>query len=566
MEKIITISTGRKILEAFLSLIISFNLAVLLVIIYDPIGLDASSKAHAEGVFYRVVGSIEKLTKFLYQSPEHDSNFGQNNTAMVLVDNKDLDVTDSNWPVPFELHNRAISSILSYKPKAIFVDISFSDARNDSSLKAFAETIHRAHEANIPIYFASLDPFNQQRKILPELAQACAKVIPAYRDNASVNGVESGYLLTHPNPNGSATTEYEKNCGFAGQAIIDSPALALYRQYLSAQDRKLDDTKFEEPMEVFWAAGDVHKVTSRLMECERKTFLNTWSGLWDLFNGRFFADLQQDCPHTPVINVRDLFAAQPDDAEAESMFGGKLVIYAANITGSGDVIVSPTHEGRIAAAYLHAMALDNLLVLGEGYKKVSDRWEYYLLAVLFVVFVTPILLSILYEYNWCKNIVERVCGSIYKLVMFLRILVLVNAISEIIKPALKLFNSIFSCIQSACKSVQITHKGDEYKSIECPNNWCDLLKVFTINLVCYCCSKLKKIAKLIVINAILALFIVFICSLPFYYYGVAPLNWIKFIGFAIAYEVIESRMENAQHIHHFFNWLARLIQKSNGGN
>jgi CHASE2 domain-containing sensor protein len=500
--------TGRKYLEAFISLIISFSLAVLLVIKYDPIGLDASSKAHAEGVFYRIVGASENLTKWLYQSPEHGSDFGQNNTAMVLVDNKDLDVTGSNWPVPFELHNHAISSILSYKPKAIFVDISFTDARNDSSLKAFADTVRRAHADNIPIYFASLDPFNQQRKILPELAQACAKVIPAYRDNASVNGVEHGYLLKHSSPNGSSITAYEKDCGFSGQALIDSPALALYREYLRTQGKKLDDMKFEQPMEVFWATGDVHKVTARLMSCERKTFSNTSFGVWDIFTGNTFADIKQGCPHTPTVNVRDLFAAPANDAEAEEMFSGTLVIYAANITGSGDVIVSPTHEGRVPAAYLHAMALDNLLVLGDGYKKVSDEWEYLLLAILFIVFG-------------------------------------------------------FLTILKGADSPD-SHEQKEYEFNVWPSKCCQFCWAMIKSVNGYLKAKGKKFGKSILINLLLVLpIILFICFLSFYYGGVAPLNWIKFIGFAIAYEVIESRMENAQHIHHFFNWLARLIEENN---
>lgn len=507
MKKIMTIFTSRKSFEGFISLLISFVLAWLLVIKYDPIGLDASSKAHAEGVFYRIVGASETLTEVLYQGQEHGSNFGQNKIAMVLVDNKDLDMTGSTWPVPFELHDRAITSILSYKPKAIFVDISFTDARNDISLKAFAETIHRAHEANVPIYFASLDPFNQQRKILPELAQACAKVIPAYRDDASVNGVESGYLLKHANPNGLAITEYEKNCGFAGQDVIDSPALALYREYLNAQGKKLDDTKFQTTMEVFWAAGDVNKVTARLMECERKSFSNASLGLWDIFTGGVFAAIKQNCPHTPTINVRDLFAATANDPEAKEMFGGKLVIYAANITGSGDVIVSPIREGRVPAAYLHAMALDNLLVLDEDYKKVTDEWEVIILAVLFLIF----------------GFLSRI------------------------------------------KKDEPPEAHAEYEFNGCPKNCCDFLTQARKSIVCYLGATLKKLSKLLAINVILALFIIFICSLPFYYYGVAPLNWIKFIGFAIAYEVIESRMEISKHIHHFFNWLAKLIQQSNEG-
>lgn len=502
-----TIFTGRKFWEGFISLLISFGLAVLLVVKYDPIGLDASSKAHAEGVFYRIVGASETLTEVLYQGPEHDSNFGQNNIGMVLVDNKDLDATGSNWPVPFEFHDRAITSILSYKPKAIFVDISFTDARNDRSLKDFTETIHRAHEANVPIYFASLDPFNQQRKILPELAQACAKVIPAYRDDASVNGVESGYLLKYANPNGLAATEYEKNCGFAGQDVIDSPALALYREYLNAQGKKLDDTKFQTTMEVFWAAGDVHKVTARLMECERKSFSNASLGLWDIFTGGVFAAIKQNCPHTPTINVRDLFAAPANDPEAKEMFGGKLVIYAANITGSGDVIVSPTREGRIPAAYLHAMALDNLLVLGEDYKKVTDEWELIILVVLFLIF---------------------------------------GFLSSIKKD-----------------EPPVEHAECEFNGR--PKNGWIFFKLVLKSFSCYLGSKSKNFFKLVLINLSLALFIILICSLPFYYYGVAPLNWIKFIGFAIAYEVIESRMEISQHIHQFFNWLAKLIQQSNEG-
>jgi hypothetical protein len=70
-------------------------------------------------------------------------------------------------------------------------------------------------------------------------------------------------------------------------------------------------------------------------------------------------------PYHAVISTADLLDGGQRE-HLDSLLRGKIVIYGAEVTSQNDYVFSPVH-GQIAGAFIHAMALDNLLTFGNRY-------------------------------------------------------------------------------------------------------------------------------------------------------------------------------------------------------
>ncbi len=509
--------SSRKLFENVLSLLLAGGLAYLFVIKADPLGFDAASKSYAESVFYRVVGASETLNRWFY-SGDHSSEYGQSHTAMVWVQDDDLQATGTLWPMPYVFHSKIINNLLEYEPLAIFVDISFTDARKDETLPELAKTLRKAHEKNIPVFVASLAADHPEKKILPELAAACARVIPTYRMDPDADGIERSYHLIHSEI-GTHQTEFEKLCGFDPALNKQSPAVALYSSFLKAKGESFNPDRFHEPMEVFWAMGRTPGINQKLYHCKSKEVFSprpdqsTLDLIWKIFTGRFFGDLKQDCPHTPVVKVRDILNTNANDAEAKALFSGKLVLYGANIKGAGDEIVEPTHSARMPGVYLHAMALDNLLVFGEDYKRLNENAE--------------------------------TCALILLLAFFGIVPAIYHSISREAHEQPVLQN-------------EITEKKFTY-----PRHLAHVIFLFLMGCICWMLFKALHAFKQLAKYALMVSVILLVCAYFYFCQNVAPMNWIKFIGVSIVYEVVESRFIKAGYIHHFNDWVISIILISN---
>lgn len=505
----------RRLLENLCALVLAAGFAYLLVIKADPLGFDAATKSYAEGVFYRVVGASERLNRWFY-SGAHGNEYGQNNTAMVWVQDDDLRATGTLWPMPYIFHSKIINNLLEYAPLAIFVDISFTDARKDETLPELAATLRKAHDKNIPIFVASLAANDPENKILPGMAAACARVLPTYRMDPDVDGIEKSYPLIHSEIR-THLTIFERQCGFDSSHSNQSAALALYRAFLESKGETFNAATFSEPMEVFWAMGSIPSINRKLYRCEKKELFSPhpdqrWSDLiWNIFTGKFFDDLKQDCPHTAVVKVRDLLNTNASDPEARALFSGKLVLYGANIKGAGDEIVEPTHSARMPGVYLHAMALDNLLVFGDQYKRLNEQAEIYALITLFLIFgLTPALYSSFFK--------EKAKDE---------------------RPHLE----------------SIQHEDIRHL--------CHFTLLILTGGLGWLLHKTYRLLRLLAKNALIFIVVLLVCAYFYFFQNVAPMNWIKFIGVAIMYEVIESRLTQAGRIHQFSNWVILQISKSN---
>lgn len=467
----------------------SRNTNTLLIIQYDPLGFDAAGKSYAEGLFYRIVSSSEFLTNNLYRG-DHSAEYGQKNMAVVLIQDEDLKNMRLTWPVSLSVHAKVLNQIVNYKPLAIFIDISFIDQRNESGVSDLATAIKKAAEQKIPVYFASLEPFDANRAILPELKAAGAIPLPAFRQDAGFDGVERFYLLHHT-PKDDRSTE----------PSMDSPALALYREYLSHKRLPIDIDKFNEPMSVFWAYNKQHPINHDMnIICNEANLSKFFSSdIFNLFNGGSLPSMRHDCPHAATIPVSELRKSSKYEVSEEAI-SGKFVFYGAHIKGSGDEIVAPIHNDRIPGVFLHAMAFDNLLVFGEGYKRLADYAEWIILAILTLAIFA---VQCLRESFFGKSESDQ-------------------------------DNSPFPYFPNI---------KNQYKKF--------FILAIPLHIALATIGDLKRpLANLMIITPV----VIFICWFVYFFSNAAPINWVKYLGFALSVEFLEFHLEKTGHVKNAIEW------------
>lgn len=97
-----------------------------------------------------------------------------------------------------------------------------------------------------------------------------------------------------------------------------------------------------------------------------------FSAVWALFR-KGLSGVQQDCPHFSTVHASTLLYGEEGTQErVRGMLEGRVVFYGGDIDAIRDATFSPAH-GFIPGVYLHATALENLLVLGTDYKSSDQR-------------------------------------------------------------------------------------------------------------------------------------------------------------------------------------------------
>jgi hypothetical protein len=119
----------------------------------------------------------------------------------------------------------------------------------------------------------------------------------------------------------------------------------------------------------FYAAGVCQRMTDaaghvpalvRLLRALQQLALGA---LFDL-RDRSDPDLALPCPAVPVVRADAILDG--DAAAVDALLRGRAVLVGAQVSGIPDWQLSPVH-GQVPGVVLHAMALDNLLVRGDGY-------------------------------------------------------------------------------------------------------------------------------------------------------------------------------------------------------
>ncbi|WP_187395187.1 CHASE2 domain-containing protein [Pigmentiphaga aceris] len=298
--------------------------------------------------------------------------------TVLMYDTQFLNEQKSAWPLSYMDHGDWLERIATNpagRPKAIFLDITFGQQRNDRSLPSLIQTLCRIRgEYGVPIFLAALpSPVDGQLKTRPEIQAA---TLPDATPCVSLVGVR--YT---PDPIDRHAWNYPLSTHLAGKQWNPGPASdpASFRSAAMAiaQDVAGIDLGVEtEPMALIWAAGrpgiqqEIDK-PDLLSYCQASTFSGTRL-IPDLLR-QLWEDSDEIPPPCPIHQTLSMIQTETMSEEALAPYlVDRYVMVGAAVAGYNDLVNSPVH-GLIPGVYLHAMALDNLLTYGDQYKQ-NSAW------------------------------------------------------------------------------------------------------------------------------------------------------------------------------------------------
>lgn len=311
--------------------------------------------------------------------------------VVVLVTDETLrhpafELEASGWPPTFDLHAKVLRRILEEKPSLLFIDVLFRDKRGDEAALRGALEAYAKGGPPIPVLVAAgsacpPDAEDHGRRRAEQLVEPFAErtwpiAVPALLDGD--DNASRQYMLWQ-------TSEPRSGCPTAalamhwalqiGAAWAGSPvARPLGSAHLRATvNGTAGGNPFLEPLEIFWGArrnatgpgrppaendADGGSGDDTPSECGTYLPASPFEAALVRLAGH---DLRQQCPYIETIHAEDLMVEPPG-----AMLRGRPVLYGLSFVGAEDVIFSPVH-GRLPGVHQHAMALDNLLMLGTSY-------------------------------------------------------------------------------------------------------------------------------------------------------------------------------------------------------
>ncbi|WP_423195255.1 CHASE2 domain-containing protein [Cupriavidus sp. H19C3] len=290
----------------------------------------------------------------------------RDDTTVLLIDDDSVADTGQGWPLPYRTHARWLSVIgNAYKPRAVFVDITFTAPRQDDTLPRFIQALCQLRDRGIPVFLAALPGKDGKLTLRPGLESPpgelpCFKAVSVDYDPDGVDRLVWNYPLWRevPGSDGAGGTERTRSAALA--MAEDVAGLRL--------------TYEPNPMALVWGvrSPDVRHYA---------TWCRPYVGMAELLPARLRAALSEGaealkpiCPYNHAITMREL---KPSTVEEElrlrERLDGRIVLLGTWMAGTNDMLPSPVH-GHIPGVFMHAMALDNLLTYGSKYKRALE-WQ-----------------------------------------------------------------------------------------------------------------------------------------------------------------------------------------------
>ena len=321
----------------------------------------------------------------------------QDLTTVLLVQDADLERFAEPYPVRYGFWARRLAVLAEYQPRAVFLDIFFIDKRADATLDAFIEEGCSLRRAGTPVYIGSLASRGLYTR--PEIASASI----ALADGRTVNCFTEVAIPKPADKFDPSAWEYTlvqepvtNAAGAPGQKRV-----AVAAQIYQDLGGKLNLTDAESMAMIWGARAHADNAIlqassaphSSTLSCEGEDQHWTKVGLHFLqrmiSSNKYGKETAAECFYhrtRPMAQLRD---AAP--VELERIIKGRVVMIAMDVAGLQDYVYSPVAEMPVPGVFLHAMALDNLLVFGERYKRhaephlLHNAAGNFALAVLFVL-------------------------------------------------------------------------------------------------------------------------------------------------------------------------------------
>lgn len=363
----------------------------------DPFGVGSATDEASQNAFYKIL------------APWYPDD-AQQDIVVILLDSDSIDqlhqwrVFGANeWPVLYSDHADIISRILKYQPRALLVDIYFKKRRvTDNSYSELFRRVSGALHANggkTRLFFGgggAMELATGKTRIQQDLDKLADLTVIGWE--VSSGGYPIQVEITTPDGHNK---------------VLNTAAWDLYRAACLSNQIPLagcNSQVLEEPeddlISVRWGDTTVSRLTlggQYTSNCESQgnaVFQMMRTAMEGFFKDVIDTPVRDRCPYHNSITASQLIyfdkILKDQDGSIRKLLQDKLVIYATNFQGLGDVIESPVH-GYLPGAFLHAMAIDNLMVLGKNYTKASSSNSTFISFIIWFVLSTFISSLILYR-------------------------------------------------------------------------------------------------------------------------------------------------------------------------
>lgn len=281
----------------------------------------------------------------------------QDDVTVLILTDEDLKQLKTTYPPSAALHARVLRALTAQQPRAVMIDLIFSQERDDPGIVELMEAM-RSFRATTgsPVYLAAIagdggERLPLRREMEALIADGVAVPVSIVRSNRS--WLAQVYHLRYP----------------SRPPALDSAALALYSEYCRNQPcARSAGGDFVGDMYIIWSS-DIAPFNLAAGCPERPSLTARLSGV------AFGVFPELDCTYTPFLDVTTLLAAEIPDSGVRGRIRGRLVLYGAALTGVSD-IVTPAFHRALPGVFAHAMALDNLLTWNDRhYRESIEGWE-----------------------------------------------------------------------------------------------------------------------------------------------------------------------------------------------
>ena len=283
--------------------------------------------------------------------------------TVLLIDDASLNKIGITWPAPYAYEARLLRAVGRYQPKSVFLDIFFKDNRKAADIGQLVQEICALKAQGIEVYLGATKNDAGQFTLRDELEATsgkCFKKTALYFLPDSVDRTAWSYPISP--------------FGQSGAALAINPAAV--EMYNDLTKTTLVPKGAESSLALTWGSVEAKQGipwTEQIDgEAPSERYCRGFQGMREMIPG---ALRQYGLRHyeKPICVFHETLLAQDlstnsaaEEAIVARRIKGKSVMVGVALTQSQDHVLTPLH-GRIPGVYLHAMALDNLLVYGADY-------------------------------------------------------------------------------------------------------------------------------------------------------------------------------------------------------
>lgn len=315
-------------------------------------------------------GQAPLTAQWFYPDKERDG------ITVVMYDDEFLATTNSAWPISYEAHADNLLRLANEherRPKAIFLDITFGQARRDPTVSHLAAVLCQLQKAGIGVYLAALADDKGRLRVREGLngltdmdGQSCFTLVGVDYVPDPLDGIAWTYELSrHRTFNGWAEGPTSAE---ASAAPYPSAAMAM-----ALQSGGVDLGEETAPMALIWG----HNSATQEMRPANLRHCRPGERRWTNLIPRVVRQLWEPaiqpplCPYHRTLSMGQLGSMTEEQLNYD--LKDKFVFVGAHVPGYNDFANSPVH-GLLPGVHAHAMALDNFLTYGQAYKR-NAKWE-----------------------------------------------------------------------------------------------------------------------------------------------------------------------------------------------